>query len=502
MLLIFAASHFAFLTLNDYSQSLDNVVFPAFTNKTVYMLAGFLEMSVGILCLKFSGKIGTNTIILTFVGVILSYRWAFFSMGGVLCNCLGALGRLYHLSKTQEKILPFICLLFLISTTMPWLYQNFKRMIKHRILLSLLLLFLGLQGIHSETVVVQGTYEDVRYNPRKLTIYTNLTIEAAFTAIISEDGWKILATNLNDKASWSEIIYDGTNTYTLTPYGDHFLEPPGESNLVFCTVSPGSIYVCPVADEVKISIPWFTYGLSPSTVTPVKTNKFVLPLPGTIGRSYPTGYDYNWLMESSADGRFLKNCQVVRDYSLDLDEKQELLRPELNYPHSLAELSKIRSEIAWEKKEVPDGFLITRYECTEWRATNNLLIPVKSEMESYQAAYPDSPQAKARLEADSVTLCPDGQRLVSSPDAPTLVNDYRYKKVKGHRMFEFAEYTLRPGDDWKPDNDPAILAQVDYQLKYGRRYDDFNKGRTLIWLLMVLIVLTPVVIWLFNKKRK
>ena len=89
----------------------------------MYLIAGLFEAATGLLCLRFRGRDAANIVILTFVGVILWYRWAFYYTGGTQCSCLGILGRLLHLSKTQEKVLPILALIVLTMTTLPWLIR-------------------------------------------------------------------------------------------------------------------------------------------------------------------------------------------------------------------------------------------------------------------------------------------------------------------------------------------------------------------------------------------
>jgi hypothetical protein len=83
LLSCFSVSHFGFLTLKhwDFSLGLANPVFPFLTNSNVYLMAGLLEGVTGILCIVFRGRDLVNWAILTFVAVILCYRWAFSFFG-------------------------------------------------------------------------------------------------------------------------------------------------------------------------------------------------------------------------------------------------------------------------------------------------------------------------------------------------------------------------------------------------------------------------------------
>jgi hypothetical protein len=55
LLLLFATSHFAFNALK-LADSFPNPVFPFLSNRMVYLVAGVLEVTVGLACFKFRGR--------------------------------------------------------------------------------------------------------------------------------------------------------------------------------------------------------------------------------------------------------------------------------------------------------------------------------------------------------------------------------------------------------------------------------------------------------------
>ncbi len=500
ILLLFAISHFGFLNVKDSSNSLPNVAFPFLTNWTVYLFAAIFEISVALMCLVFSGKDVTNIIILSFVGIVSLYRWGFYSEGGVLCNCLGLLGRLYHVSKTEENILPIVCLGSLVLTTTPWLCRNAGNILKNGFLVTFVFLLTTVQVTQCQTLEIYGVYQVVRYNARKATVYSNETLNASFRAIISRNGWKIDATNLDDRASWNEIIYDGTNTYTFTPYAGHFVNPASQTNLVFCTISPGPIYVSPVSDLVDSYIPWITYCVSPRNIKEAEDSPIEIPNPWALSRLSLGAYGYNWIMKPSVDGWFIKSCRVVRDTSLDFSLKKELLQPQIDYPDTLADFNRVRSDYQADLKGVPNGFVAMYYEVNVWLKTNNLAVPEASAFEFYVPPYPISPLAVVNLSANSIIVRPGREKLLPLPSDPTLVHDYRYKARNGPRMFPYATYTLQAGSSWKTTNDPTILAQETYQLEYGRKFADFGYKNVLIWLLMMVLITTSIIVWRYKKR--
>ena len=124
LLLSYSLSHFGFLTIRDANHSLSNTVLPFLHNRTVYLFAGLFELLTALLCFTMKGRSYTNIVILTFVAVIVWYRWAFYFTGGAYCGCLGLFGLLMHLTKSQEAIIPKITLCLLFLTTLPWIYHR------------------------------------------------------------------------------------------------------------------------------------------------------------------------------------------------------------------------------------------------------------------------------------------------------------------------------------------------------------------------------------------
>lgn len=53
--------------------------------------------------------------------------------------------------------------------------------------------------------------------------------------------------------------------------------------------------------------------------------------------------------------------------------------------------------------------------------------------------------------------------------APTLVADYRYRRLRGQRLFTHATYLLEPGQPWRTEQDPELLAQAEEFLRQGSR---------------------------------
>src|ERR1700734_1372770 len=129
LLLLFSVSHFADLIMGGVFYDAVNPVFTFLTNRTVFFLAGTLEMITAICCWKYRGQDLTNVAILTFIGIILWYRWSFHYVGGYRCNCAGLFGKLFHISKIKENMIPVIALILLTISTVPWMIRVFGKFV-------------------------------------------------------------------------------------------------------------------------------------------------------------------------------------------------------------------------------------------------------------------------------------------------------------------------------------------------------------------------------------
>ena len=494
ILLLFAMSHFAFFSIDDLSRHLDNRVFPFLRNGTLYLVAGIVEMAVGILCLRFRARDFTNVVILMFVAILVWYGWAFRFMGGSACGCLGLFGKLAHLTRTQERMIRILALVALTVSAAPWLLGTLVSLGRRVLGCLPVLLMLVLQQAHAEQMIqVNGEVETVRYDPKRRAALTNSTMYVEFQVLLSGNTWKICTTNLNDRQYWAWLIYNGTNTIMLTPYGKDFGVSRPETNLVFACVSKSPFYETVLGDRPGLSIVWLTYGLIPQIMRPNDTGLVGIPVPWLGSHFTLSAYGYNWVA-TSKDGRFVEDCKLIRDSRLDLDEKQELLRPGFDHPTSANGLEMAQMTLA-ARRAVPDGFVESTYSCTRWYGTNGLRIPVASEFRRYASSVPDFPVYESELKAAAVTLRNELEEFLPLPRDPTVVWDYRYKRVTKTHIFKYAEYVLEPGDSWKSDSDPILMAQAEEWLKHGRKYDDLGgkRRRVTVWLMLAALVLPPAV---------
>lgn len=509
VVLIFAFSHFAFLITPDISSNLrlQNIVFTMLTDWEVYLMAAIFEIIVGVSCLLFRGTSLINYIIIIFVGLVLWYRWAFFFSGGVHCNCLGYIGRLFHVGKTAEKILPVSALIMLIFTAAPYFFRivkgHFRYTVKVFIILSL---FMPRMGLAVQSLQVDGEYNAANYNPSSTSpqLYEGTQIHATFEAKISDQGWFISVSNIYSGET-SQLWFDGTNTFTLNKMQLGI----NSATQIVATVSPRTYYIPGNQDYINISIPWLVYGLSPRFISTNDQGLVEIPLPWLIPRYHPDAFGYKWLFTPSNDGRFISEAKIIRDQSLDVSTNQEMLRPDLIYPDNVAWRNKYYIDID-TRSDIPTGFMAADYKSEQWYHTNGWSVPMDAKVEFF---WPDfklytNAWLKGSLTVHQIKLF-DHPVEFPQPIDTTKVIDFRYRQFDGVHLYRSAIYTLEGGEPWKSGNDPVLLAQANNYLKHAPRYDDLSLGfgkRIIVWLVFVVLLLIPPAVMLYirkiNKKKR
>jgi hypothetical protein len=350
-------------------------------------------------------------------------------------------------------------------------------------------------------------------------------VYADFVVMLGENMWKVCATNRQNAAEWEDLTYDGTNTYLLMPFksihwnsskADHSLfgTPKGESSL-FGIVNAGAHYSLTTIRDVYMFYPWMVYCLPPRDVSPD------MPLPWESCDFDLYAYGWRWKVTPSTDGKFIGAFKIIRDVSLDLDDKDELLRPTFRYPSTIDGLNRAQRMLAG-RKTVPDGFVGPVYSCKEWYKTNGLEIPVVAEFvyntialkstNLLRSAKPltlndvtPSPAYSIMLEAGQITLKENAIKVPELVDV-AYVRDYRYTRRNESRIYPFAQY--EKSGNWKSGNDPELLAQRDDYLKHGPKYGDFGifnlREKTrfgLAWLLLISIQVVAITMFVWIKVK-
>jgi len=210
---------------------------------------------------------------------------------------------------------------------------------------------------------------------------------------------------------------------------------------------------------------------------------------------------HKWLINFY--GKFVSDCKVIRDKSLDIDTGKEFLRFDMDYPETVGNYDEYMVDLR-TRQSYPDGYLKFTYKCLKWYSTNGISIPETSLFEANLFPnFTQHPWHVANISVTEVVLREGKSDLLPEISNPILVHDYRYKKSNKTRIFKYADYTLKPGDSWKSDNDPELQAKALDWLRHGKKYNTFGQAnkRFIAWSLLALFILIPVVAVLWETRK-
>jgi hypothetical protein len=527
LLLLFAASHFLMLTVDDLSQHSISTVFPFLTMWTLYLLAGIFELATAITCLRNRAQDIANLAIFIFVGVMVWYRWSLsYTGGGKICHCLGILGQTLRLSQTQEKVIPIVALVLLSLTILPWLLSRLVEIVRSlwgnsiaaRNVAFILLVFLCHRSYGQQTIEVTGQYDSYHYyDLRTSAPYTNETRHVAFACTFSGNAWSIYATNIDTnpegaglRTPWEGLIYDGTNTYTMMPYHVEVMgrswtaeTEMGKSCSIRTTISSGPLFIRDYDEFLDFYTIWLAYGLCPTNLPTdfIKDGAVEIPLPWFNSRNSPMSHGFEWKITPSADRRFVLGCQVLRNTNLDLSDSQEMLRPDFNAPLSLGLLNRDTELLQLRRQIYHQDSVQAIYKCKEWYETNQVLLPMVSE-EAFADSIVDTnqPTTQAQVRVAKVTVRKGLEQLLPRVTQHIFVRDYRDRKVDKQKggISPYIEYLLAPGDSW--DNPEILLKAESHRVYFPTDFgsSDARRKSYFAWLLLILI-LAPLVFFLKPK---
>jgi hypothetical protein len=513
ILMLFAFSHLMYLREGlDFDINLPNIVFPWLTNSHLISIVCIFELLISIMCFRYASRDMANVMILFFIAVICWYRWAFHFNGGLDCSCAGALGRKLHLSKSTERAIPIVALILLFMSTLPKIWSLLSKCtnVNKRLIIMVSMLFISFSLFAQQNIEIQGYYVSKSMNFENRQEIKGTERLYSFAAELSGDSWKISAKGpdnheTNGTVTSEMLTYDGTNTYYSTQYTNCFVKQPSDSNDLFTTISPSAIFNVEVDIHTEIYVPWIAFALTPNTVENYPNQ--AIPLPWHHPRTNPKAFGFQWDTTPSTDGRFIKNCKIIRRHSLDLKDNAELLRPEIDYPVTQQENIQYLEGLEL-RKQVPESYLEAGYICDNWLLTNKMMIPKTATF--YRSMYNPSPRYLrytnspifvVSLEITNVIFRKPAP-LLKNPAASTLVYDYRYRTSNIERGFWSAAYVLDSNEAWKSDKDPAILKEASDWLKNGRKYKDFPGKHNYISYIVVLLLCLPVVIFLLGKSKQ
>lgn len=507
LLLFFGSSHLAGFIFPGPSDSVISSVFPFLTNHLLFLGAAVLELALGTICIAFRARDFVNWAILGFVLSMIWYHWALaFTFGGdnSKCGCLGLFGRLFHASKSEQKMIPVITLTLMTLTVLPWLSRKilaqFNRKIKPinpAIVGIVLVLALHNLANGAQIIEVAGVYNVQHVNPLSGALYS--TNQISFTYKVSGNAWSIFATNTVVSRDWEGLIWDGANQFWMRPNeGDRANEFP-----LRASVSSRQPFSRDANDLIDFDLIWVAYGLNPQSFPPNSKGIREIPLPWCESHQSPSGYGYEWKITPSDDGRFAAAFRILRNTNLDLSLEGELLRPDMNYPESLQMRNMVINSLSTRKQTEPDGFLNAEYKCSKWFSTNGVTLPLECEEKRYLFRSPkkqyEHPLFIGHVIASSLTVTEEAQGLLIDPPAKAAVLDYRYRKVMENGVYTRAAYSLNPGEKWKSADDPQILRNVRFQ---GFSRHHYLTARNLLPWIILLIAVFPLCFIVFKQIRQ
>jgi hypothetical protein len=355
-----------------------------------------------------------------------------------------------------------------------------------------------------QAIEIHGTYEVSMFLPPK-----NTQLSASFAVVLDGQAWSIAATNNADAADWDIIVFDGTNTICFSPTNRvRWRSLPALKDLWFVSISRD--YDELVQSLIKIYIPWITYGLCPTNVSRNEAGVIDVPPPWMLPRRHLGAYGWKWVIEPASDGRFVDRCVVMRDSALDYQNpRDEFLRPGYDSPATLDLYQEAETELGIRKTIYPDGFINCKYACTKYTNIAGISIPMEATVSYFQPQPGGSAKEiqKAILRANSFSVYDRPTSLLPDRTGPVLVQDYRYRKRKDDRVFQFAEYVLQPSDAWIGPDNVELKKKADHFVNFGRKFDDFGGWFSLSalslarWLILVAILVPPCVILWRSRNR-
>jgi hypothetical protein len=352
----------------------------------------------------------------------------------------------------------------------------------------------------ASTIRITGHCDELPYSSGEPE--TNQLLHAIFTAALGENSWQICVTNSGNLKEWEVWTYDGTNTYGLMPYEGHF--ESSRNAPLYGIVSPGSSYHTFIISYVGTVYPWLVFGLRPRDVYDDMPLAWDPP-------SWLAAYGYRWSAEPSVDGRFLKSFKIVRDSSLDLDEKGEYARL-TKYPATVEDFISQRKGLE-ARRRVPNGFVKAAGTVQEWVDVGGQTIPKITTINRSRWTHDGKalPHYKATVTVDKATMAPGESNPPLLADT-AYVHDYRYARKDQTRLFAYAEYIGK--GDWKPSNDPELLTQARSYMQHGPKMGDYGfwtrflnakpeTRRALVWTLLILVQVlgAATLVWKKNKKQ-
>lgn len=506
--LVYGLSHIALIATGAPALTFDNPVFPFVSNAPVFTLAGVLQLAIGLLCYKLRNSHLADLALAMLLAMLLWYRWGLTFLGAVgSCGCSGYFGSVFGWSAAREAQYAKLGLLVLGLCLVPAAVEFVNRFKANRLTRRLTLI--------AAFSVVADLRESLAVEV--LTLHGNLTVrrvfssgrqptvekECLFTFRGSADGaWSLESTNSVSRIVWSKAYFDGISLYFLQPSAGGAGTNGtilADTNLVLASISQGPLILLPHDDYCEVSSLWLTFcsaaaykalGLHDYTST--------WPIPMWHARVSPRAWGFRWrfgsLLSSDYFFHFFQTLRVVRDTSLDLRSfEQDLRRPEVIYPRD----SRSR-ELARGGRDSLQAYTNVSMGLTMAVEESNMISGMSYPRTARVRLYGGGPKNRPYLEILIVTAnasVTDSAAIAVSPTAVrTGVTDYRYGRKNDKRQYVAATYSLRPGQSWRPTNDPKLLARAESYMARGPTLDSYriNVRHYIVWCALCVVIALPI----------
>jgi hypothetical protein len=326
----------------------------------------------------------------------------------------------------------------------------------------------------AELLKIHGTTYRALCNPVTGDVHTNSAQRSAFTLVMAGNQWRISVTNLALPGHWETRQSDGTNTFVIVPAGGGSATKDVEPARISqeATVTPGRIHTTLNADPLGVSLAYLAFIASAAELV---DDTDPMPAPWTTTRDNMGNRGYRWEVQDEAGSPRVRRFELVRDRSLDRGFDEELLQLGTDYPDTSKEYARLLAAYD-ERGLIETGHVRARFVTLSETNSAGRLLPTTARLETF---YPPPNGIRrgsvfelevAGIESADAT---PAVRIASPPPAGTRVFDYRFKKQAGRKVFKYAEYVTRAGEDWPAAGDVRLAAQRDRWLRSGRDVSDF-----------------------------
>lgn len=500
--LIYAASHFSFLSVPSYRHELNDVVFPFLKNRYIYTLAGVLELAIGVACLLYRRDRRPAVAVWFFISLMIWYRVGIDFLGGEsACNCLGILGKLLGISKRAEQVIPIVTLATLGLLNLPW--RQIVNHIKGRriVAVSCSIVIAAVVGSHTAEasgILVEGKLRARAFNPTKATEYAFMRANSSFRALLVGTTYDIEITN-NDVKLWTvRFVYDGSNALITAPAdGDYYRTRTPSGKRFSAILSKEPVPALNTHDVFGLSVLWMVLCYPTHVAAGQLQNHSEIPLLWLIPRRSAVAYGYRWDADL-ADDHNAKSIQILRSSALDLDPVGEAMRPNLIIRDTVAAKNELTLALNVRRQQ-SDGFSVADLRVSGWESVvGGRQMPKNAQL---QLALGESQTHKHfwriyAFEIDRVSPAPDATVSLPQITGVTHVEDFRFAEKRGDHVYKASTYDLSPGASWPAHYDSQQVALREEYFKSIVRPSYRAAGHAVVWAALGMIIGAFTAVWL------